>query len=148
MLHCIRSECELKQALMCCGTLFLSYMVEYYTLRASWLFEEQWGTEPESAAKWGGCSWVQSGRERPSLLIIFWSVAERLNNMHEPQQWTEVSSEVTVHAFCQFARRVQNEPTLTALRKSVCVCMFMCVWLVLRVKWPEIIKGGRTFSFL
>ncbi|KAG7243583.1 hypothetical protein INR49_011140 [Caranx melampygus] len=40
MLHCIRSECELKQALMCYGTLFLSYAVEHYLLRASSLFDE------------------------------------------------------------------------------------------------------------
>lgn len=52
MLCYICSECELKQALMCCGTLFLTYMVECYMLWASPLFEEQWGTEPE--ASWNG----------------------------------------------------------------------------------------------
>lgn len=81
MLHCIRSECELKQALMCCGTLFLSYMVECYMLWAPSLFEEQWGIEPES-------DWheVDAHEFKVDNLIILRhsNMADCLNIMHEP----------------------------------------------------------------
>lgn len=52
MLHCIRSECELKQALMC-----LSYVVQHYLLRASSLFDEH---RTRSTVTWGACTRVQS----------------------------------------------------------------------------------------
>lgn len=101
MLHCICCECELKQALMCSGTLFLSYMAEHYTLWASSPFEEQGGAEPE--AHRGRCPRVQSGHQQPSMLICFFFVKRRdmsdcLNIMHEPEQGMEVRSGATVHA--------------------------------------------------
>lgn len=70
MLHCIRSECELKQALMCCGTLFLSYVVECYTLWASSLFKERWGAEPQVRGNEVDAREFKVDESKPSLLII------------------------------------------------------------------------------
>ncbi len=95
MLRCIHGECELKQALMCCGTLFLTYMAEHETCEPPRSLKSD-EVSNQNAAKWGGCPWVQSGREQ--CCWLFWdNTVQHLNIMHEPECWVEVSPEVTLH---------------------------------------------------
>lgn len=67
MLHCVGSECELKQA----------FDVRWNTIsdlhgrrRDALSLLTVWRAKTKSAVKWDGCSWVQSGQEQPSPLII------------------------------------------------------------------------------
>lgn len=67
MLHCVLSECELKQAF----DVLWNTISDLHGRRWDAVsLLTVWRAKTKTTVKWGGCSWVQSGQEQPSPLII------------------------------------------------------------------------------
>ena len=152
MLHCVCGECELKQALMCNGTLFLSYKAERYMLRASLMFEERCGTVPDVEWNEMDANEFRVDKKKPSLLIVLRH--PNMANLSKLYAWAPaVNGRPVQNRQCMLSVDTQGAPGVSNQANAACwqhyvrasVCMSMRVWLVLRVKRPEIMREGGHF---